>query len=57
MMHHKHGNGTTVTLYGTEGHGVRFIGNKSTMATSEHGMAAIRLFKSFMEGKKAIDLW
>lgn len=50
-MHHKHGSGDTVTYYGTEGAGVSFIGNKSTIETSEGGRVALNLFKKFIEGK------
>ena len=35
MMHHKHGNGDTMTFYGTEGAGISFIGNKADIKASE----------------------
>ena len=51
MMHHKHGNGDTLTFYGTEGAGVSFIGNKADIKASEGGKMALMLFRKFMEGK------
>lgn len=49
-MYHKHGNGDTLTCYGTEGAGVSFIGNKSTVEASESGRVARNLFRKFIEG-------
>jgi hypothetical protein len=53
-MHHKHDSGDTLTYYGTEGAGVSFIGNKSTIETSESGRVALNLFRKFIEGKYEI---
>ncbi|XP_028407854.1 uncharacterized protein LOC114540133 [Dendronephthya gigantea] len=52
LMHHKHGSGDTLTFYGTEGAGVSFIGNKSTIETSEGGRVALNLFRKFIEEYK-----
>ena len=49
-MHHKHVSGDTLTIYGTEGAGVSFIGNKSNVETSESGQMVLKLFRKFMEG-------
>jgi disulfide oxidoreductase YuzD len=56
-MHHKHGSGDTLTFYGTEGAGVSFIGNKSTIETSESGQVALNLFRKFVEGKYKVQYY
>ncbi|XP_028418018.1 uncharacterized protein LOC114542746 [Dendronephthya gigantea] len=55
LMHHKHGSGDTLTFYGTEGAGVSFIGNKSTIETSEGGRVALNLFRKFIEAPHTKD--
>ena len=50
MMHHKYASGDTVSLYGTDGAGVSFIGNKMDTQTSEAGQMALKLFRKSMEG-------
>lgn len=55
-MYHNHGSGDTLTYYGTEGAGVSFIGNKSTIETSESGRVALNLFRKFVEGKYEVSM-
>ena len=50
MMQNRHGDGNTITVYGTAGAGVAFIGNKSNKKISEGGDVALMLFKKFLKG-------
>lgn len=49
MMQNRHGDGNTITVYGTAGAGVAFIGNKSNKKISEGGDVALMLFKKFLK--------
>lgn len=50
-MHHKHGSGNTVTFYGTEGLGLKFIGdNTKDNIGTEPGETSLTLFWKFMAG-------
>ena len=50
MMQNRHGDGNTITVYGTAGAGVAFIGNKSNKKISEGGDVALMLFRKFLKG-------
>ena len=50
MMRNRHGDGHTVTVYGTAGAGVAFIGNRNDVKISEGGDVALQLFMKFMKG-------
>lgn len=49
MMRNRHGDGHTVTVYGTAGAGVAFIGNRNDVKISEGGDVALQLFMKFMK--------
>ena len=50
MIRNKHGDGDTINVYGTEGAGVAFLGNKASRKASEGGELCIQMYKRFLRG-------